>query len=277
MRPFRLMKTSEERAFTGDRRMAYRQKNYTYNSSLTKDENLLLDRLFKLKLSHMAEELERQFLNPNSDLEPFQTRIASLINYEWDQRQTTKFNKLKNKATLKYPEADFDEAIYEPDRLLDTHTIELLQKCTWISEARNLLITGSAGAGKTHIANALCIAALHQLRSVKYIRANRLLQESEKARCEGNAYDYTNHMAAYDLLVIDDFGLMDLDMGKCRDLFEILETRDSRKSTMIVSQLPVIKWWDLFHDSTYADACLSRITSKAYRLECNGRDMRKPK
>ena len=256
--------------------MAYRQKDYTYNSSLTKDENLLLDRLFKLKMSHMAEELERQFLNPNSDLESFQTRITSLINYEWDQRQTTKFNKLKNKATLKYPEADFDEAIYEPDRLLDTHTIELLQECTWISEARNLLITGSAGAGKTHIANALCIAALHRLRSVKYIRANRLLQESEKARSEGNAYDFTNHMAAYDLLVIDDFGLMELDMDKCRDLFEILETRDSRKSTMIVSQLPVIKWWDLFQDSTYADACLSRITSKAYRLECNGRDMRKP-
>ena len=105
--------------------------------------------------------------------------------------------------------------------------------------------------------------------------ANRLLQESEKARDEGRAYDYTNEMAAYDLLVIDDFGLMDLDMDKCLALFEIIETRDSHKSTMIVSQLPVIKLWDLFGDNTYADACLSRITHKAYRLEFNGRDMRK--
>jgi DNA replication protein DnaC len=53
-------------------------------------------------------------------------------------------------------------------------------------------------------------------------------------------------MSAYDLLVIDDFGLMELDLDKCRDLFEIIETRDSRKATMIVSQLPVAKWWDLF-------------------------------
>ena len=82
-------------------------------------------------------------------------------------------------------------------------------------------------------------------------------------------------MASYDLLVIDDFGLMELSMDKCRDLFEIIETRDCKKATMIVSQLPVIKWWDLFKDNTYADACLSRMTSKAYRLECNGRDMRK--
>ena len=34
--------------------------------------------------------------------------------------------------------------------------------------------------------------------------------------------------------------------------------------------------WDLFKDSTYADACLSRMVHKAYRLECKGRDMRKP-
>ena len=255
--------------------MAYLHKNYIYNEQLTTDENLLLDRLFKLRLSHMSEALEQQFLNPNKGLEDFYTRISEIINYEWDQRQNTKFNKLLKKASLKYPTADFDDAIYEADRLLDIHTIELLQKCSWIDEPKNLLITGSAGAGKTYIANALCIAALHQLKTVKYIRANALLQESEKARRTGQAYDYTNQMASYDLLVIDDFGLMELDMNKCRDLFEIIETRDCKKATMIVSQFPVIKWWDLFNDNTYADACLSRMTSKAYRLECNGRDMRK--
>lgn len=174
-----------------------------------------------------------------------------------------------------HPTADFDSAIYEEDRMLDTHTIELLQQCKWLDDTKNLLITGSAGEGKTYIANALCIAALHHHKTVKYIRASTLLQESEKARLNAHTYDYVNQMAGYDLLVIDDFGLMELDMDKCRYLFEIIETRDSKKPTMIVSQLPVSKWWDLFKDNTYADACLSRMTAKAYRLECNGRDMRK--
>ena len=44
-------------------------------------------------------------------------------------------------------------------------------------------------------------------------------------------------MAAYDLMVIDDFGLMDLDIEKCRDLFEIIESRDCRKATIIISQI----------------------------------------
>jgi len=254
--------------------MAYIQKNYAYNDRLSKEENLLLDHLYKFKVSHMAAALEKQFLNPNTELEDFHTRISDIINYEWEQRQTAKFNKLLKKATLKYPAADFDETIYEPDRMLDTHTIELLQKCEWIDEPKNLLITGSTGAGKTYLANALCISALRQLRTVKYIRANTFLQESEKARQAGEALSYINMMSGFDLLVIDDFGLMDLDLDKCSDLFEIIETRDSRKATIIASQLPVVRWWDLFKDNTYADACLSRMTSKAYRLECNGRDMR---
>ena len=75
-------------------------------------------------------------------------------------------------------------------------------------------------------------------------------------------------------LMIDDFGLMDLDIEKCRDLFEIIESRDCRKATIIISQIPVSGWYQLFGDSTYADACLSRMTSKAYRLEFPGRDRR---
>ena len=81
----------------------------------------------------------------------------------------------------------------------------------------------------------------HQHRTVKYSRASTLLQESEKARLTGHAYDCVNQMPFYDLLLINEFGLMELDMGKCQDLFEIIETGDCKKSTMIVSQLPVIK------------------------------------
>jgi len=89
-----------------------------------------------------------------------------------------------------------------------------------------------------------------------------------------NYYEYSNKMAGYDLRVIDDFGLMDLNLDKCRDLFEIIEARDCRKSTVIISQMPVANWYQLFGDNTYADACLSRMTSKAYRLDFPGRDRR---
>lgn len=83
-------------------------------------------------------------------------------------------------------------------------------------------------------------------------------------------------MARLDLLVTDDFGLMDLDLDKCRDFFEVIDSRDSQKSTIIVSQLPVKSWYDLFADNTYADACLDRMIHKAFRLELKGKNMRNP-
>ena len=48
--------------------------------------------------------------------------------------------------------------------------------------------------------------------------------------------------------MIDDFGLMELDLDKCRDLFEVIDGRDGRKSTIIVSQFPVKSWFDLFRN-----------------------------
>lgn len=254
--------------------MTYGIKNYNYNDKLTKEQNLLLDKLYKLRMSGMAEEFERQLLNPNTELETFETRFTDIVNYEWSQRENKKFNKLLKQATLKYPDADLDQSIYEPERQLNTHVIELLANCEWLKDPKNLLVTGGAGAGKTYIVCALCIAALHKMYTVKYTRANYLLQESEHAHLHGTYYEYSNKMASYDLLVIDDFGLMDLNMDKCRDLFEIIESRDCRKATIIISQVPVVNWYQLFGNNTYADACLSRMTSKAYRLEFPGSDRR---
>ena len=80
----------------------------------------------------------------------------------------------------------------------------------------------------------------------------------------------------WELLVIDDFGLMELDLDKYRDLFEVLDTRDGRKSTVGISQFPASTWFDMFADNTYADACLTCITNKHHmcRLEMNGINMR---
>lgn len=79
----------------------------------------------------------------------------------------------------------------------------------------------------------------------------------EHARIKATNLEYLNKLTWLELLVIEDFGFMDLDLDKYRDLFEVLDTRDGRKSTMVISQFPVISWFDMFSDNTYADACLT--------------------
>jgi len=248
----------------------------SYDNKLTNEQNTLNARLRQMRLSGMADDFIRQVKDPNSNLDAFDARFESIVNNEWELRFNKKLNRFIKKATLRYPQADFDESIYAPDRLLDTASIEKLSTCGWVEEGRNLIITGATGAGKSFLSNALCIAALRQFKTVRYIRANTLMNELDQARVKSIYLDYVNHVANLDLLAIDDFGLMDLDLDKCRDLFEVIDSRDARKSILIISQMPVKSWYDIFSDSTYADACLDRLIHKAYRLELNGRNMRNP-
>ena len=233
-------------------------------------------KLRQMKLSGMADAMEKQVANPNIDLMTYQERISDVINAEWDLRYTKKFNRFLKKAQLRYPEADFDQTIYDPERLLDTDTIERLVDCHWIDEGRNLLITGNAGTGKSYISNALCICALRQFKSVRYAKTSTMIYELEKADLENEHLDFLRRLAKTDLLVLDDFGLMDLDPDKCRNLFELIDAREARRSTIVVSQLPVKSWYDLFKDNTYADSCMDRLVHKAYRLEFHGKNMRNP-
>ena len=248
----------------------------SYDAALSNEQNVLCSRLRQMRLSGMADAFETQIKNPNSGLDGFTDRFEAIINNEWELRFNKKYNRFLKNASLRYPYADFDESIYDPARMLDTSVIEKLSECFWIDEGRNLLITGSTGTGKSFLSNALCIAAMRQFKTVRYIKANTLMNELDQARAKSIYLEYVNKVANLDLLAIDDFGLMDLDLDKCRDLFEVIDSRDARKSIMIVSQLPVKAWYDLFADSTYADACLDRMVYKAYRLELNGKNMRNP-
>ena len=84
-------------------------------------------------------------------------------------------------------------------------------------------------------------------------------------------------LAKTDVLILDDWGLIDLVAEHRRDLLEILDDRHNRKSTIITSQLPVKLWHESINDNTLADAILDRITHNAYRLELKGESMRKIK
>jgi len=79
----------------------------------------------------------------------------------------------------------------------------------------------------------------------------------------------------YDLLILDDFGLQALDNTARMILLEIIEDRHGRKSTIISSQLPVAKWYEIIGDSTVADAVLDRMVHTAHRLELKGESLRK--
>ena len=124
--------------------------------------------------------------------------------------------------------------------------------------------------------NRLIDKGLIKASSSRLLCKSHILYEIEKADLNNQHLEYINSASRLDLFVLDDFGLMPLDPNMCRNLFELIDAREGRKSTIVISQFPVKDWFSIFKDNTYADACLDRLVSKAYHLEFNGKNMRNP-
>ncbi|HBQ34172.1 MAG TPA: AAA family ATPase, partial [Ochrobactrum anthropi] len=77
--------------------------------------------------------------------------------------------------------------------------------------------------------------------------------------------------------ILDDFATHTLNDQQRFHLFEIIEERYQRRSTLITAQVPVNTWHDLIGDETVADAILDRVVHNAHRINLEGDSMRKAK
>ena len=74
--------------------------------------------------------------------------------------------------------------------------------------------------------------------------------------------------------ILDDFGLSVLGDLERRDLLEVIEERQNRRSTIMTSQMKIKHWHEVIGDSTIADAIMDRLVSSSHRIEMNGKSMR---
>jgi IstB-like ATP binding protein len=79
-------------------------------------------------------------------------------------------------------------------------------------------------------------------------------------------------LARVELLILDDWGLAPLTSQQGRDLFEIVDDRHGRGSTIVTTD----HWHEAIVDPTIADAVLDRLVHTAHRLALDGETLRKP-
>jgi DNA replication protein DnaC len=147
--------------------------------------------------------------------------------------------------------------------------------CNFIDKKENIIITGPTGVGKSHVASALGHQACIRGYKTVYHNIGKLLAGLKMQRADGSYLREINNLKKQDLLILDDFGIAQLDTQSRLDLLEIMEDRYGKGSTIITSQLPITKWHDVIEDSTIADAILDRLVHNAHRIELKGMSMRK--
>ena len=111
--------------------------------------------------------------------------------------------------------------------------------------------------------------------SVRYARLNDMFREINVARTEGRVYDALDRFSGPDLLILDDFFTTPIENPlNAVDLFEILEAREGRGSTLIASQLEPDQWYLRINSELCADSILNRVVEHARFLDIKGPNMR---
>lgn len=228
-----------------------------------------------LRLAGMREALDIQLSQPATyDELSFSERIELLLNNEMTCRENRKVHRLIKQAKFRLfaSLAEFD---YQPKRAIKKETIAQLSQLEWFKHQQNVLIEGATGTGKTYLACAIGRLCCEQGISVRYYRASRLFETLRIAHGDGSFASLLSRLAKTEVLIIDDWGLEQLNHHQRNDLLEIMDDRHGIKSTIMTSQLPISKWHEIFGDPTLADAILDRLIHNAQKLTLKGESMRK--
>jgi DNA replication protein DnaC len=200
--------------------------------------------------------------------------VGHITEAEWDDRQNRKISRTVSNARFRY-KAAIEGITYDPSRNIDKNKIIRLAECDYINKAENILITGSTGVGKSYIASALGHQACIEGYRVMYFNMDKLVSRLKMAKADGSYLKEIAKIERQHLVILDDFGLQQMDNQSRLMLLEIIEDRNNQKSMIITSQLPVERWYDIIGEKTVADAIMDRLVYQSHRVELKGESMRK--
>lgn len=202
--------------------------------------------------------------------------LGLLVQDEKTYRENLRLKRLLHNAKLK-DQAAIEDIDYRHPRGLNQQLV--LELCTtqWISEHRNVLLTGPTGVGKSYLACALGNLAARSGYTVLYLRAPRLFETLLQSQGDCSHLKTLNRLAKVQLLILDDLLISPLSDPERRDLLEIIEDRSAQASTVITSQYPTKDWHHLIGEPTIADAICDRLLHHSYKIELKGESIRKTK
>lgn len=230
--------------------------------------------LRKLRLSGMAATLEVRLLEAQSERRAPIDLVSTLVHDELTRRQDRLLARRIKEARFRDPAAALDRFDFDFNPKMNRRLIFDLATARFVEHHEDALMLGPPGTGKSHLAQALGLAAIQQGHRVAYREVHVLLEELADATLDGARKDYLAAMSAVPLLILDDLGMRKLPSTAAEDLLELVMRRYERTSTLLTSNRPVDDWGKLLGDTATVSAMLDRLLHHAHVLKCGPKSWR---
>jgi len=221
-----------------------------------------------IRLSGMAGKLNIRIQEATANELSFMDFLNNLVDDELAIRRDRLLNRRLKKAKFQSMKtiSDFDFS-FNPS--ISKQQLKQLATSGFIANHENILMIGPPGVGKTHLAVALGIEAIHKGFSVLYRSIFDIATDIAK---------YQNQLIGDyikpDLLIIDELGMKNLNLTANEIMLEIIHRRYQRTSTIIATNRPIEDWGKIFGDNATASAILDRFLENVHLLKIKGRSYR---
>ena len=148
--------------------------------------------------------------------------------------------------------------------------LALYEGFDYMTHARNIVWMGPTGCGKTGLATGFLIQAIHRGCTGRFISFPTLIHELFASVADHSEAKVLKHYLAYDCLLIDELGYIEVEPVQVGLFFTLLQQRHRRKPTLITSNLGFDDWRSFLKNDHLTAALIDRLTENSHIINMKG-------